>query len=112
MLSSRVPVGLVRVASCVALCATLSPIAAKGRPAADTMSPQDEEGPVIREPPFEGSFPLFTPQASTPVVIDTADAEVVTIAAQSFSEALHVLRERLGGNGHHLRVRSVDDDRG
>ena len=105
MLSSRVPVGLVRVtflvrvAFCVALCAALSPIIAEGASPADTTSPQDEEEPVIRATPFDGSFPLFTPQASTPVVIDTADAEVVTIAAQSFSEDV----KRLSGTAPDVR---------
>ena len=105
MLSSRIPVDLVRVtflvrfAFCVALCAALSPIIAEGAPPADTTSPQDEEEPMIRETPFDGSFPLFTPQASTPVVIDTADAEVVTIAAQSFSEDV----KRLSGTAPDVR---------
>ena len=75
MFSSRVPVGLVRgiflvrVAFCVALCAALSPIIAEGAPPADTMSPQDEEEPMIRETPirFDNSkSPNAVPRGSLP----------------------------------------------
>ena len=67
MISSRARSGLVRLSLLPALLGVLLLSLPQGLIAADGSGP-DEDGPTIQETPFEGSFPLFTPEASTPVV--------------------------------------------
>ena len=47
----------------------------------------------VESEPFEGSFPLVTPEGATPVVVDDDDAAVVHTAADAFAGDL----ERLSG---------------
>jgi len=83
----------------------LSPSDTRGMALAGAQAPvQDRNEPNIREIPFEGSFPLFTTENATPVVLDTSDATVVNIAAQSFSNDV----KRLSGTAPEVHAEMPD----
>lgn len=93
------------VAGTLCLCSFLLLPVAPGPTSARAQAPSaDEEAPTIQETPFDGSFPLFTSDAQTPVVVDTSDAEVVSIAANAFADDV----ERLSGTAPDVRTAVPD----